>query len=352
VIGFGFEAFVFAYLGLSFFSYADTENYAWSWQFILVEAFICIVARFIGTIGLLYLCVLLRHKPQVTFRQVLFICYAGVIRGAIAFGLVLQLDENLVSDPGTRSLITTTALTLVVSTTVIFGSFMPLVQKYLVPPVEKEAHEYDELDAAEEAGSMETAGFERKTNPKEGHIGEGKGLKGPEVLINKSNNAGHPEHEAFLHPNAMKDSEYDQSHDGRHLTKSQYVKMRRQKFNSCAQCFKRFDDLIMRPWLIYDYHKELLKKKDEFMNMFMKEGDMWEKLYMKEQYDPEEIDVVRSQRGNSVFRHIETMAARRTSQHIVNFRSSGISITSKTGPIKTTAGPNSPGTSHRVFSPP
>jgi NhaP-type Na+/H+ or K+/H+ antiporter len=94
VIGFGFEAFVFSYLGLSFFSYwgktADGMlDFAWSWSFILVELFICMIARVIGTIGLLYLLILCRHKSGITFRQVLFISYGGMIRGAIAFGLVL-----------------------------------------------------------------------------------------------------------------------------------------------------------------------------------------------------------------------------------------------------------------------
>lgn len=49
-----------------------------------------------------------------------------------------------------RNLITTTALTLVVGTTVFFGSAMPLVQKYLVPPKFAEKHEYDELVEVED----------------------------------------------------------------------------------------------------------------------------------------------------------------------------------------------------------
>lgn len=68
VIGFGFEAFVFAYLGLSFFKYADLKTYPWSWSFIMIELFICIVARIIGTIGLLYFIRVFGHKAQVTFR--------------------------------------------------------------------------------------------------------------------------------------------------------------------------------------------------------------------------------------------------------------------------------------------
>ena len=129
MIGFGFEAFVFAYLGLSFFSYVDTENwnYSWSWSFILVELFICIVARFTGVVGLMNLLVLLRHKADITFRQQIFMSYAGMIRGAIAFGLVLQLNNNLIKDEPTRTVIKTTALTLVIFTTLLFGTLMPIV---------------------------------------------------------------------------------------------------------------------------------------------------------------------------------------------------------------------------------
>ena len=50
VIGFALEAFVFCYLGLSFFSYA---GFYWSWSLIGIEFLICIVARIVGTIGLI-----------------------------------------------------------------------------------------------------------------------------------------------------------------------------------------------------------------------------------------------------------------------------------------------------------
>jgi NhaP-type Na+/H+ or K+/H+ antiporter len=123
VIGFGLEAFVFAYLGLSFFSVYDFD---WSWQFILIEMLICIIARFIGTVCLLFLVSACGHKRQLTLKQVLFICYAGLIRGAIAFGLVLRLDNTLVLDIH-LPVIKTTALTLVISTTLIFGSTMQVV---------------------------------------------------------------------------------------------------------------------------------------------------------------------------------------------------------------------------------
>lgn len=46
------------------------------------------------------------------------------------------------------------------------------------------------------------------------------------------------------------------------------------------------------------------------MDLFMKEGDLWEKLYLKEQYDPEEVEEIRTQRGHSIFKRIETMSRR------------------------------------------
>lgn len=120
-IGFGFEAFVFAYLGLSFFSFYE---YEWSWQFILVEVVIIIVGRFIGTVGLIYFMSIFGHKKDVTFRELIFISYSGMIRGAIAFGLALRLDETIL--PNSQAL-QTTVLTLVIFTTIVFGSLMPLV---------------------------------------------------------------------------------------------------------------------------------------------------------------------------------------------------------------------------------
>jgi NhaP-type Na+/H+ or K+/H+ antiporter len=75
---------------------------------------------------------LFTHKPNISIKEQFFICYAGLIRGAIAFGLVLKLS-NIILDKEKLEIIETTALTLVVSTTLIFGSTMSLVQKLLLP---------------------------------------------------------------------------------------------------------------------------------------------------------------------------------------------------------------------------
>ena len=121
ILGSGTEAFVFSYLGLTFFSYTQ---YAWSWQFVLTEIFIIIIGRFFGTVVLVWLMtVFCCHKKPVSWRELLFICYAGLIRGAIAFALVLKIDPKIKE----RRVIVTTALSLVIITTLLFGSTMGLV---------------------------------------------------------------------------------------------------------------------------------------------------------------------------------------------------------------------------------
>mmetsp|Transcript_14185 Transcript_14185/g.15855 ORF Transcript_14185/g.15855 Transcript_14185/m.15855 type:complete len:170 (-) Transcript_14185:136-645(-) len=103
-IGFGAEAFVFAYLGLTFFSYT---SYEWSWQFFIAEFFVIIIGRFLGIVGLLYLVsFLFNHERELSFKELMFLYCGGMIRGAIAFGLVLRLDHSLPN----REVIITTSL--------------------------------------------------------------------------------------------------------------------------------------------------------------------------------------------------------------------------------------------------
>lgn len=117
-------AFIFSYLGITFFAYSD---YWWSWELILVEVVIIFIGRYGGTMGLIYLLQLCGYKSGITFKQLFFIGYAGLIRGAIAFGLVLRINHNVTN----RSVIVTTCLTLVVGTTIILGATVGVVQKCL-----------------------------------------------------------------------------------------------------------------------------------------------------------------------------------------------------------------------------
>ena len=100
-------------------------------ELILVEMVVILIGRGLGTFGLialLKLCKYEKHNPKkVTWKELAFIYYAGLIRGAIAFGLVLRID----SDMPNRGVIITTCLTLVVFTTIFFGSTVGLLGKCL-----------------------------------------------------------------------------------------------------------------------------------------------------------------------------------------------------------------------------
>ena len=140
------ECFVFSYLGLTFFSY---KSYQWSLDLIIVEFFVILIGRALGTFGLfglLKLCGYERESPKkITWKELTFIWYAGLIRGAIAFGLVLKIDPRHEN----RGVIVTTCLTLVVFTTVFFGSTVGLVAKCLFgnkSEADDEAEEYKAMD--------------------------------------------------------------------------------------------------------------------------------------------------------------------------------------------------------------
>lgn len=81
-----------------------------------------------GLIGLLKICGYEKGNPNaLTFKELVFIWYAGMIRGAIAFGLVLKIDDDFEN----KDLITTTCLALVVFTTIVFGSTVGLLSDCL-----------------------------------------------------------------------------------------------------------------------------------------------------------------------------------------------------------------------------
>lgn len=119
------EAFVFIYLGITLFSF---KEYRWSWQLFVAELFIIIIGRLFGTIGLLEISTkCCGVKTNLDIKQQIFVWFAGMIRGAIAFGLVLRIDDSVEN----RDVIITTSLSLVIFTTVVFGSLLGVIQKML-----------------------------------------------------------------------------------------------------------------------------------------------------------------------------------------------------------------------------
>ena len=96
-------------------------------SFVCVMFVIVIIGRGMATMGLIALLKLCGyekgHKSPLTYAELAFIWCAGLIRGAIAFGLVLRIDKSFAN----RDLIVTTCLTLVVITTILFGSTVGLL---------------------------------------------------------------------------------------------------------------------------------------------------------------------------------------------------------------------------------
>jgi NhaP-type Na+/H+ or K+/H+ antiporter len=67
------------------------------------------------------------YNSGIPIKELVFISYAGMIRGAVAFGLVLRIDEHVPNRP----VIVTTSLSLVVITTVFMGSTVSTLAKCL-----------------------------------------------------------------------------------------------------------------------------------------------------------------------------------------------------------------------------
>ena len=99
---------------------------------------ICVLGRFIGTIGIIMIFELFGYKSGISMKELIFISYAGIIRGAVAFGLVLRIDDKVQH----RSVIVTTSLALVCFTTIFFGSTVVTVQKMLFKEKEGEKHHH------------------------------------------------------------------------------------------------------------------------------------------------------------------------------------------------------------------
>ena len=196
-LGLLMQAFIFSYLGVSFFSFASLD---WSPALILVMFGIVIIGRMGGTVGLIGLLRLCGYDSGIAWKEVFFIGYAGLIRGAIAFGLVLRIDGG---DVQHRSVIVTTCLTLVVFTTVFFGATVGSMQAFLFP----KEHLQEDVDS---------------------HASE---------------------HSAALHPNEEKEEA-----DG-----DQGSTRTSRKLGCCLRTWVKLDEWILRDLLIYNYKPEVRK---------------------------------------------------------------------------------------------
>ena len=118
---------IFCYIGVGIFSYKTSD---WSFTFIGYEFVIIIVGRLLSVIIVQYSFVLCGCENTFKFKELVFLSYAGMIRGAIALGLALKAFSVF----SEYDVFVTSVLSLVIISTLVFGSFMPLVAKLLLDP--------------------------------------------------------------------------------------------------------------------------------------------------------------------------------------------------------------------------
>ncbi|CAG9330973.1 unnamed protein product [Blepharisma stoltei] len=117
-IGDAAEALIFSYLGLTAFSYKNDHI-----DFIYIFTIICsiLIARLLSTVLLLWAArIVTKSKFHMTKRAISIVWMGGLIRGAVAYALALDLDYK------DKKMITITVLGVVITTAVIFGSLLPL----------------------------------------------------------------------------------------------------------------------------------------------------------------------------------------------------------------------------------
>ena len=162
---------------------------------------IVIVGRFAGTLLLVkILDCCCKYNSGIKTDEIFFMGFAGLIRGAIAFGLVLRLDHSLPN----RGLIVTTALTIVIFTTIFFGFFVGVISKCIKKQdVPTEAKDEQAVGSHVVDDNYERAqGLDYDKTPKKKPISLQKHVKSEGALS---------EHQVFTHPNLQSSDKASES---------------------------------------------------------------------------------------------------------------------------------------------
>ena len=138
-IGYGAEVIIFCFVGFSLApTMKDSANHGVVWKFIFMELFILIISRFMTVLLTYYLFRLCQSKKSkeknyISLKHLIYLSYAGMVRGAISYSLVARIElDKISSEPLQKHLEMSTYLVIII-TTVVFGSFTPLVQSICVP---------------------------------------------------------------------------------------------------------------------------------------------------------------------------------------------------------------------------
>jgi NhaP-type Na+/H+ or K+/H+ antiporter len=90
-MGHAAEAGVYSYIGIAL--YSNIPGW-WSFSFILITSLIIVVGRLMAIFGCFYLFNMCFKSRTINPKELLFISWGGMIRGAIAFALVLKLPKQ------------------------------------------------------------------------------------------------------------------------------------------------------------------------------------------------------------------------------------------------------------------
>ena len=108
----------------------------WSINFIGIEFGIIIVGRLLSVLIVQYSFVICGCENTFKLKELIFLSYAGMIRGAIALGLAIKAYAIFTE----YEVMVTSVLALVIISTLVFGSFMPLMAKLLLDPPANAKH--------------------------------------------------------------------------------------------------------------------------------------------------------------------------------------------------------------------
>jgi NhaP-type Na+/H+ or K+/H+ antiporter len=179
------EAAIYSYVGIAL---LNAIPQWWSIGFIGGQFILIVIGRCIAVFLIFFLFRLCTSTRTINVYELVFITYAGMIRGAIAFALVLTLPYQLQDDASQCSeksipatdcftyevyqMLVNTTLVLVVLTTFIFGTFMGVVQKSLVAPSAQDEAEVTRdnrtKSVAEDNAKMRTVSvYEEMQHPNE-----------------------------------------------------------------------------------------------------------------------------------------------------------------------------------------
>ena len=124
-MGYFSEALIFSYIGLGIFKQPQQD---WSVTFICIELVLIVLSRLFSVLSVQYVFVMCGADHKLKFNDCIFISYAGMIRGAIALGLAIKAESAF----SEYEFVVASVLALVILSTLLFGSFMPLVAKCLL----------------------------------------------------------------------------------------------------------------------------------------------------------------------------------------------------------------------------